>query len=286
MPFFSSAPPPPPPPSWEIGPALQRDFAKACGLVVAVSLTTHMIARFLPLHDVKTLERRKTVSLEHRVEAGERLLLTPFWAVIAYLAIQATLELKDSLELRWHGATSTSRWCSLLYCAKMALDVPLSAYELRARRSAQLMMVAHHLLSFVAIGCGLATKRCAFFACLALCAEASTPFLNNITAAKLFGGQQGADSLLHFLSGIFLWITYIPFRMVNFPVWLWVWSSDIRSDPARTSERCTWFELVFHPAVILLLLYLSSVWFVAITKGCVKGIRKALAAPSRVAKED
>ena len=33
------------------------------------------------------------------------------------------------------------------------------------------MMVAHHLLSFVAIGCGLATKRCAFFACLALCAH-------------------------------------------------------------------------------------------------------------------
>ena len=79
------------------------------------------------------------------------------------------------------------------------------------------MMVAHHLLSFVAIGCGLATKRCAFFACLALCAEASTPFLNNITAAKLFGGQKGADSLLHFLSGIFLWIAYVPFRMVNFP---------------------------------------------------------------------
>ena len=127
------------------------------------------------------------------------------------------------------------------------------------------MMVAHHLLSFVAIGCGLATKRCAFFACMALCAEASTPFLNNITAAKFFGGQQGADSLLHFLSGIMLWITYVPFRMVNFPVWLWVWYSDLKSDPAETSQKCTWFELVFHPAVILLLLYLSSVWFVAIT---------------------
>ena len=83
-----------------------------------------------------------------------------------------------------------------------------------------------------------------------------------------------------------LWIAYVPFRMVNFPVWLWVWSSDIQSDPASTSKRCTWFELVFHPAVILLLLYLSSVWFVAITKGCVKGIRKAFQAPSRVAKED
>ena len=35
-----------------------------------------------------------------------------------------------------------------------------------------------------------------------------------------------------------------------------------------------------------MLLYLSSVWFVAITKGCVKGIRKAFQAPSRVAKDD
>ena len=286
MPFFSSTPPPPPPPSWDIDAALQQDFAKACAIVIAVSLTTHMIARFLPLHDVKTLQQRKTITLEHRVEAGERLLLTPFWTVIAYLAINATLELKGSLDLRWHGATYTSRWCSLLYCAKMAVDVPLSAYELRAKRSAQLMMVAHHLLSFVAIGCGLATKRCAFFACMALCAEASTPFLNNITAAKLFGGQQGADSLIHFLSGIMLWIAYVPFRMVNFPVWLWVWYSDIQSDPAETSQKCTYFELIFHPAVILMLLYLSSVWFVAITKGCVKGIRKATQAPSRVAKED
>ena len=109
MPFFSSAPPPPAPPSWEIDAQLQQDFAKACGLVIAVSLTTHMIARVLPLHDVKTLQRRKTVTLENRVEAGERLLLTPFWAVIAYLAIQATLELKGDLHSRWHGATQTSR---------------------------------------------------------------------------------------------------------------------------------------------------------------------------------
>ena len=114
MPFFSSAPPPPPPPTWEIGPALQQDFAKACAIVIAVSLTTHMIARFLLLHDVKTPARRKAPTLENRVEAGERLLLTPFWAAIAYLAINATLELKGSLESRWHGATSTSRWCSLL----------------------------------------------------------------------------------------------------------------------------------------------------------------------------
>merc|ERR1711924_312045 len=85
------------------------------------------------------------------------------------------------------------------YCAKMAVDVPLSAYEHRHGRSAQLMMVAHNLMTWVAIGCGLATKRCAFFACMALCAEASTPFLNNITACKLFGGQRGADSLIHFL---------------------------------------------------------------------------------------
>ena len=55
-----------------------------------------------------------------------------------------------------------------------------------------------------------------------------------------------------------LWITYVPFRIVNFPVWLWVWYSDLKSDPAETSQKCTWFELVFHPAVILLLLYLSA----------------------------
>ena len=283
MPFFSSAPEPAPP-SWGIDPALQQDFGTACVIIVAVSLTTHVVARFLPLYDVKTLQKKKTVTLEDRIAAGERLLLTPFWTCIAYLAINATLDLQGDLESRWHGTSWNSRWGSLLYCAKMAVDVPLSAFELRARPGAQLQMVAHHALSFVAIGCGLATKRCAFFACLALCAEASTPFLNAITATKLFGGQKGADSLVHFFSGILLWLSYVPFRLVQFPAWLYLWYSDIRSDPSRTSELCMRFELVFHPFVIAMLFGLSCIWFVAITKGCLKGIRGA--PPSRAAKTD
>ena len=85
MPFFSSTPPPPPPPSWDIDAALQQDFAKACLIIIAVSLTTHMIARFLPLHDVKTLQQRKTITLEHRVEAGEHAEgSTPLPSVILY----------------------------------------------------------------------------------------------------------------------------------------------------------------------------------------------------------
>ena len=41
-------------------------------------------------------------------------------------------------------------------------------------------MVGHHLLSFVAIGLGLVVKRSGFYACLAVCSEFSTPFLNAV----------------------------------------------------------------------------------------------------------
>ena len=65
---------------------------------------------------------------------------------------------------------------------------------------------------------------------------------------------------------------YIPFRLVNFPYWLWTFFADQRASPAQTTEACTTFELVFFPAVIFLLLVLSSMWFVSITRGLVNAL--------------
>ena len=42
--------------------------------------------------------------------------------------------------------------------------------------------------------------------------------------------------------------------------------------PARTTAVSSTFELAFFPSVIAFLLVLSTVWFVAITRGLVKAL--------------
>ena len=155
----------------------------------------------------------------------------------------------------------------------MLLDVPLQAYTLRDDSVKRLQMVGHHILSFVAIGLGLVVKRSAFFACWAVCSELSTPFLNLVMAIKLFGGNATpTQRLCHTAAGTSLWLAYIPFRMVLFPAWLWLWFDDQRRSPARTTAVSSTFELAFFPSVIAFLLVLSTVWFVAITRGLVKAL--------------
>mmetsp|Transcript_16428 Transcript_16428/g.49454 ORF Transcript_16428/g.49454 Transcript_16428/m.49454 type:complete len:165 (-) Transcript_16428:47-541(-) len=155
----------------------------------------------------------------------------------------------------------------------MFIDVPLNFYTLRDEPGKRAQMVGHHALSFVAIGCGLVVTRCGFFACLAVCSELSTPFLNNIMAIRVFGGATTpARKAFQVSSGVLLWLAYIPFRLVNFPYWLWTFFADQRLSPARTTEACTAFELAFFPAVIFLLLVLSSIWFVSITRGLVNAL--------------
>ena len=67
-------------------------------------------------------------------QAMDKVLLTPLMAVLGALAVWASLELGGDVLSRWHGSTWASRWCSLIYSAKMVLDVPTQLYSLQDQR--------------------------------------------------------------------------------------------------------------------------------------------------------
>lgn len=255
--------------------ATQRDFLWACGLVVASTLVSFVCSRRFDVHAGKELAAvpRAEVTVEQRVDATDKLLCIPYFALVGCLALAASRELHATVDARWHGQTATSRWCMLLYCAKQAVDVPVQTWTLRKSPAKRVQMVGHHALSFVAIGLGLVTGRCHFFACFAVCSELSTPFLSTVMAIKLLGGgRTPAQRTCQALAGAGLWLAYLPFRLALFPCWLYVFLADQRDAPATTRDAATTFELRFYPAVIAFLLVLSCVWFVAISRGLYKAL--------------
>ena len=78
------------------------------------------------------------------------------------------------------------------------------------------------------------------------------------------------------VSGLLLWAGFVVFRLVLFPVWLYVFYVDLTVNNApRMAEGATWFELCFYPATMTFLLVLSSLWMVPLTKGLIKALKKA-----------
>jgi len=75
------------------------------------------------------------------------------------------------------------------------------------------------------------------------------------------------------LNGALLWFTFIVFRLLLFPCWLYLFATDwshLLSEEQKA--KMTWFELVTYPAVTFLLLVLSSMWFASIHKGMMKAL--------------
>merc|ERR1712078_750644 len=85
-------------------------------------------------------------------------------------------------------------------------------------------------------------------------------------------GVKATNNLVYKINGVFLWLTFVIFRLVLFSHCLrslWV---DSRDHPAVTVDTITTFEYLLYPTTNVLLLVMSTVWFVGITKGMLKQI--------------
>ncbi|KAJ1458751.1 hypothetical protein M885DRAFT_512555 [Pelagophyceae sp. CCMP2097] len=216
----------------------------------------------------------KGATWKSRLEDMDKILLSPYFAAVGILALYASFELSDSVESRWRGSTRASRVASLLYCVKMASDVPVQWFTLANEPAKRLQMTAHHALSFVAIGNGLFFRRMQFFACLAMCSEVTTVFLNAVMALKHFTDtSKGPAKFAVTASGLLLWLTYVVFRLFLFPCWFYVFVTDSLERTSETWSTISVFEQIFDPCVIALLLFLSVLWFGKITQGLLKALR-------------
>ena len=213
-------------------------------------------------------------------------LWVPIVVAMVWLAVHASLELCHDVESRWLGVSKNAFWFLRIYVASNIVAIVLEllawwSYD-RSNRiplSQRYPILAHHILSIVAYSyCLLYKRRMFFFACLDGCCEITTFFLGFLQMSKIKGGtfaqtfQKNFPKLL-MLNGICLWLSFLIFRVVLFPTWLFIFSADVYKMPNRIWSQLSAFELMFYPAVNIFLLSLSSMWFVRLTKGVVKVLR-------------
>ena len=80
---------------------------------------------------------------------------------------------------------------------------------------------------------------------------------------------------MYIVCGFLLWLSFVFFRMMLFPYWLYVFYMDVQSNPKTTWNMLTFPEKYICPVTVIILFVLSTIWFVSITKGLIKAVKGA-----------
>lgn len=180
----------------------------------------------------------------------------PFVFVLVYYATLASLELRGNAATRWQGTCPEARAFLRLYVAAQLAMIPVEALV------GQPMMIAHHVVSVVAFGYGLRSGCCHWFGAMSGLSEVSTIFLEGLLLARRF------QLPFQIFCGAGLWLTYVVFRLVLFPVIILVFVADAYTQPNRTWRAVGPIKFCVVP-FILVILGLSVSWFARIHKGFV-----------------
>lgn len=255
------------------GPDIKDTFIKCFGIVVASFGTAFALTHLLTIRDAKDpTKEEKNVTLKMRLESADKVLNGTFFTVIAGLAMKAAWELRGTVESRWTHINYTSTWCMCLYCARMAFDLVWQPYALKGQPAKLMQMLMHHLISGIAVGTGLSSGNCHFYASWDITCEATTVFLTNVMAVKAFMAPSPLQGKLVALNGVGLWLGFIAFRLCLFPTWLWWMYKDSLAHPEITIMSVSPFFRVFWPSTNVFLFVLSAHWFVPITTGVLKAL--------------
>ena len=221
-----------------------------------------------------------------RDQFANNLLSIPLALLLFTAALSACITLIDSHESRWMGVTWSSTFFQTVYVSHNIVNTIIDLREHRPFHQ-KIPMLLHHLTSILAYGGGLTTGRMHFWACL----DGLCEFTNiNLCVLLLCNTKEGGagDAIkrtigdsLSLLNGLLLWIGFLVFRMILFPMWLyWFWldakamyyrSPESESHPlVPGGERFSWIELGCYPVITMFLFLLSLLWFVQITKGALK----------------
>ena len=191
----------------------------------------------------------------------------PVFALIAWLAFQHTLTSGGTVTSRWEDRSPASTAFLWIYVIRQLISFPF-VFVGGMKASDKVLMTIHHVVSIVAFGSGLHTGRMHWFATLDGCCEITTIFLSILLLFRAVSYK----GVLNTVNGVVLWMTFLVFRLALFPFWLWQFRSDLVAHPAETSAKVNTFELYFYPTTTLLLLAMSTMWFISITKGMLKSV--------------
>jgi len=261
----------------QVDASLGYDFALATSCVLGFWFLCLGVLGYCPIYDTKDHTGGRvpisTPTLKQRMDAADLLFSIPFFPLMVALAFIGTYEIYslNSAESRWHTMVFASRWFQVLYVSRMLTHMPIQWYLLQDQKQHRLNMTAHHILSVICYGGGLATGRLHFWAAFDGCCEITTIFLNGVFCVKVFAPAEKYPFLTPFF-GVMLWIGFVIFRLMLFPVWLWWFYRDLIDNPAQTWDRVSVLELSVYPIVTSFLLVLSVFWMIPITRGLVKAV--------------
>jgi len=200
------------------------------------------------------------------------------YPMLMWAAFQGALELRHDVESRWRGTTAASYLFQVLYVTRCVLHIGVLFMQRMSSRDLWLMLL-HHTLSIASFGGALVTRNCHYWACLDGCCEVTNIFLNNVWIFKevTIRGLRLQELLprLYIINGVFLWVSYLVFRLLLFPYWLYTWHSDVTLAADLTWDRISNYERYFYCSVTVFLLVLSTVWFIPITSGLVKAVSQS-----------
>jgi hypothetical protein len=246
------------------------DFGKALARQLLAYALCLAAFRKVPIYDRKKGTLIEQPPLSAQLDAADGIFCQPFFTLLAALAISATYEMgveNSSIAARWSQVTRTSYLFNINYTARMAWHSVLQFFTIDDGKLF-MQMTAHHVLSAACFGYGLATGRMHFFGVLDGCCEVTTIFLNGHFVLSTYTAPDRCF-IGKAVCGVGLWFTFIIFRLILFPTWLYVFVSDVRADPTATWDTVDNVERYGYPMVTLLLLGLSSYWFVGISKAVV-----------------
>ena len=241
-------------------------------LSTAVALAFVTLAP-VSLHDKKHRQIITMPTFVQRLRVADLLICIPLYIVLASFALYGTYELAQigTVDARWAQQTKSTYWFQVLYVMRMLTHLPIQWVSLKDTPTMRLQMTLHHLLSAACFGGGLLTGRLHFWATFDGCCEVTTIFLMILETIRSFAPKD-AYFAAEAISGLSLWLSFVIFRIVLFPVWLYVFYSDVYTHPEQTWDTAFWVEKWCYPAVTLFLLVLSCMWMVPLTKGCLKAL--------------
>lgn len=229
--------------------------------------------RNVQLYSSETRQAIVRPTMANWVNAADCVFTCVFMLVVSVLCLVGTYNLWSlhSVEARWEMTDPSIEWFLSLYVARKVLHLPILFITSLDNKGMLAMMIAHHTLSAACYGYGLATSRMHFWGGLDGCCEVTSIALNLLYSLQVFGPDDSIKMSMAF-AGMTTWLTFIVFRLMLFPFWLWQFWSDISNYPEKTWERVTTVERYMYPGVTVLLLILSITWFVPMTARILEGL--------------
>jgi hypothetical protein len=206
--------------------------------------------------------------LHDSLEVGDLVGSVPIYPALACGAFLAVKELWDD---RVKGTTWVSVWLLQFYVAKQLQSMIVLLYEMFMKPSFHtLLMALHHIISITCFCSGLIQKVAHFYGAFALVCESTTIFANNLTLLHSRDGMlKNKYPVLNILNGVGLWVSFIPFRLMLFPYWLYMFYQDWPDLQKALPVQV----LYLYAATIVVLLALSTFWFGRITLGIIKAVK-------------